>query len=225
MMLESSGHSNTAHVGHNVTVNGKIYGNNNRIIIGHSEDPSLVDIFIHGDNNSIIIDRPCYLKGLAIRCGNHIKAHNTELTISESISIEAGGVILLYNSGNICRIGKNSLFSNNLTIRCGESPHLIFDKESGEYLDISEGVFIGDHAWVGEHVYVTKRATIPSECIVAAHSVVSKRFEETHCVLAGNPARVVKRNVQWVRNPGELEDGSAFKESYERHHSQFPKVG
>lgn len=223
MAIASTDASNIVEIGENVTVTGKINGRNNRVIIGDSTHPSTLNISISGDNNQVVIDKPFYIKGLQVKCGNHVKAYNAELKISENVSIEAEGIFFLYNSGNICHIGKDCLISNNLTIRCGESPHLIFDKTTGEYLDVTDGVFIGDHVWIGEKVYITKKTTIPSESVVAACSVVTKRFDEPHSVLAGNPAKVVKRNIQWIRNHSHLEPGSIYKAKHDEHKSQFPR--
>ena len=38
---------------------------------------------------------------------------------------------------------------------------------------------------------------IPDGAIVGAYSVVAGRFDEKNSVIAGNPARVVKRNIEW----------------------------
>lgn len=107
------------------------------------------------------------------------------------------------------------MFSRNITIRCGDSPHLIFDRTTGRYLDVSDGVFIGNHVWVGENVYITKKVTVPDECVVGACSVVSRRFSDTHCILAGNPARIVRTSIQWIKNYNILEDGSDFKKNFD----------
>lgn len=91
-------------------------------------------------------------------------------------------------------------------------PHLIFDRATGEYLDVSEGVFIGNHVWVGEDAYITKKVTVPSECVVGAKSVVTKRFAQENAVIAGNPARVVRTDVQWIRNATVIDKGSVYYE-------------
>ena len=130
--LEQIGSDNIVEVGRNLMLQGKITGNNNRVVITDSVHNSVINININGDNNSIVLDRPFCIKTLTIRCGNHIKAHNTELNIGKNFSIEPGGQFLLYNCGNRLDIGKNCRFSNNLTIRLGDSPHLVFDKTTGE---------------------------------------------------------------------------------------------
>ncbi|WP_261156851.1 acyltransferase [Serratia liquefaciens] len=42
-----------------------------------------------------------------------------------------------------------------------------------------------------------KGTNIASGCVVAANSVVSGDFLESNCLIAGSPARVVKRNISW----------------------------
>jgi len=59
-------------------------------------------------------------------------------------------------------------------------------------------IVIGDRVWIGCNVSVMKGASIADGCVVAAHSVVTERFEEQDCLIAGNPAQIVKRNIQWA---------------------------
>lgn len=56
---------------------------------------------------------------------------------------------------------------------------------------------IGSRVWIGSRVSVLKGAVIPDGCVVASNSVVNKVFTEENCLLAGNPAKIVKRDVSW----------------------------
>lgn len=208
--------TNQCNIGAKVLLTGWIRGENNVVIVEDPLHECTLDIRISGNGNRITLRKPFSVKGLSIRVGNHVPTHASELLINDEFSIESGGNFLLYNSGNKLHIGSKCMFSNTITVRCGDSPHLIFDQITGEYLDISEGVFIGDHVWVGERVYITKRANIPSECLIAACSVVTKKFTKTNTVMAGNPAKIVRENVQWIRNHSHLKDGSPYKISYQK---------
>jgi len=200
----------------NVTVTGRVRGRGNVVRIGTpSESRTSIRLDIHGCGNSVVIGDGFRAHGLIIQCGTHRAANRTTLKIGANFSIESGGRFLLHTSGNRCEIGDNCLFSSAVTIRCGEYPHMIFDLESGKFLDESDGVFIGDHVWVGERAYITKRASVPSECVVAAHAVVTKRFTDEHCAIGGNPAKVVRSGIQWIRNDTFLEPGSKFYASHE----------
>ena len=116
MPLAYHGASNIFEIGNNIKLSGMVIGNNNQVIIRDSENESDLHIQIHGDNNTIFIERPHHIKGLNISCGNQTKAHNTDLNISENFSIEPGGMFLLYTSGNKCHIGKNCMFNFKSTV-------------------------------------------------------------------------------------------------------------
>ena len=125
--MQINGKNNTVATGANLTLSLNLSGDNNVIEIGDARVPSTLSLYINGDNNWVVIGDFYQIKGLNITCGNHVKAHRTALRIGRQISIEPGCSFLLYNSGNSLTIGDDCLFSNGITIRCGESPHLIFD--------------------------------------------------------------------------------------------------
>ncbi len=56
---------------------------------------------------------------------------------------------------------------------------------------------IGNHVWIGCNVIILKGSKIPDGCVVAAGSVVTKAFEKENVLIAGNPASIIKENVQW----------------------------
>ncbi|CAI1802103.1 Putative acetyltransferase SACOL2570 [Serratia quinivorans] len=58
-------------------------------------------------------------------------------------------------------------------------------------------IHIGSFVWIGCNVSVLKGSHIASGCVIAANSVVSGDFLEEKCLIAGNPAKVVKRNISW----------------------------
>lgn len=58
-------------------------------------------------------------------------------------------------------------------------------------------IVIGNHVWIGNKSMILKGARIPDGCVVAANSVVTGQFNEPNCILAGIPARVISRDVEW----------------------------
>lgn len=71
--------------------------------------------------------------------------------------------------------------------------------EGKKKYNIAEPIIIGDHVWIGASVSILKGVNIPKGCVVAANSVVTNSFEEENLLIAGNPAKVVKKNIQWKR--------------------------
>ena len=215
-LFQDTGENTVIDVPNELQLSGWIKGNGNSVYITSTTKPQKLHVQIHGEGNTIKIGRKALLNGLRIEIGSaKYRSDHTTLTIGDDFSIASRGRFLLPNSGNRVEIGHRCMFSNRITIRGGEYPHLIFDRGTGHYVDISDGIFIGDHVWVGEGVYINKSVTIPDDCIVGAMSVLTKRYSESHCVIAGNPARVVKENVVWMRNTSELEPESIERKSFE----------
>lgn len=58
----------------------------------------------------------------------------------------------------------------------------------------NEPITIGDDCWIGQYVRICKGVSIGNGSVVAANSVVTKDVP-ANCIVAGNPARVVKTDI------------------------------
>jgi acetyltransferase-like isoleucine patch superfamily enzyme len=59
---------------------------------------------------------------------------------------------------------------------------------------VEEGpIVIGDDCWLGAGSTILPGVTLGNHVVVAAGAVVTKSFEEDDVILAGVPARIVKR--------------------------------
>ncbi|MEN0054755.1 MAG: acyltransferase [Mucilaginibacter sp.] len=67
----------------------------------------------------------------------------------------------------------------------------------GKKDDKNNEIAIGNHVWIGCNCFFYKGSRIPDNCIVAANSVVKDAFYEENTLIGGNPAKVIKRNVNW----------------------------
>lgn len=70
----------------------------------------------------------------------------------------------------------------------------------------SSGIKIGDYCWLGIGCIILSNVILGNHTIVAAGAVVTQSFEDGYCILAGVPARVVKRIdpdqvVEYKENP------------------------
>lgn len=59
------------------------------------------------------------------------------------------------------------------------------------------GIKIGNNVWVGANVNIYKGTIIPNGTVIAANSVVRGVFTEENTLIAGSPAKVIKRDVKW----------------------------
>lgn len=59
---------------------------------------------------------------------------------------------------------------------------------------------IGENCWIGSNVRICKGVTIGDNSVVAACSVVTKDVP-ANCIVAGNPAKVVKTDIDKIPSP------------------------
>ena len=58
-------------------------------------------------------------------------------------------------------------------------------------------IVVGDHVWIGSGAKILKGSRIGAGSVVAANSLVNGAFDEENVLIAGNPARIVRRDVSW----------------------------
>jgi carbonic anhydrase/acetyltransferase-like protein (isoleucine patch superfamily) len=122
-----------------------------------------------------------------------------ELYIDSGCSIEGARFALLDDENLSVKIGKDCMLSSNILFRAADG-HTLFDVGSGDVINRSRPIKIGDHVWIGAGATFLKGAEVASNVIIGANSIVSKSYLEENVALAGAPARVVKRNVGWSRS-------------------------
>ena len=72
--------------------------------------------------------------------------------------------------------------------------HRLVD-EHGTWCNEDRPIHLGEGVWLGCHVIVAKGTNLAPYTTVGAGSVVHGKLDEPRTVLAGNPARMVKRGV------------------------------
>ena len=63
-------------------------------------------------------------------------------------------------------------------------------------------IIVGDGSWIGINSTILDGTVIGKNCVVGAHSLVKGSFPD-YCVIAGAPAKIIKRyneqNKLWIR--------------------------
>lgn len=171
-------------------VNIRISGSNNTVVVEDFSVLKGVSIYIQGNDNTITIGSWCHLNGTEL-C---IEKNGNTIAIGSRSKL-LGKTHLAAMEGTRIGVGSDCLFSSDIHFRTGDS-HSILDMQ-GRRINDSRDILLGDHVWVGTKVICLKGAEIPAHCIVGAGALVTKPFTEPHCVLAGNPAKVVKTGADW----------------------------
>lgn len=163
--------------------------NNELTFLGRSECSNCT-IQIYGNNNKIIIDDQCVLKDAII----WIEDDGNKIFIGKN-TLLTGNIQLACIEGTSIVIGERCLFSSEIAIRTGDS-HSIFN-ESGVRTNDSADIHIGNHVWVGHRVMIQKGVHIQENTVVGAGAVLTKTIESPNVVVAGNPGKIVKTNINW----------------------------
>lgn len=127
----------------------------------------------------------------------YIRGDNGHATIGDSNYI-CGATLYLYCSGTTTlNIGSHNLFSESITFWGGEG-HSVIDPATDTVSNLGGHITIGDNNWTCMNVCFLKHARIGNGCVIGYGSIVSGDLsKDNKCVIAGNPARVVKRNILW----------------------------
>lgn len=106
-------------------------------------------------------------------------------------------LIVIPEEGKEVCIGNDCLFSDGIHIRTDDG-HVIYDATTEEILnETNKNVVIGDRVWVARNVYFGKGTSVGNDCVVGYGSVVTKSFSDSNVVIAGHPAKIIKRNIRW----------------------------
>lgn len=204
----------------------KIRGKGNKIIYVDNGIESVLspfqkirglDIYIEGDNNIIKIAHKNF-RNTKIEIRNNdatlmfkeTKRNIKNLQISvmhgksqylefgKNVSVE-GAKIFMNDANSAFIVGDESMLSAEIVVWATDG-HSIIDKKSQKLLNqVSQPVRIGDYCWIGYGVYLLKGANLPNHTIVGANSVVVNGFNEEYTIVAGNPAKIVRKGVEWDR--------------------------
>lgn len=174
----------------------RITGNNNKIIIEKDCNLRESSIFISGDNNLVHIRENCS----GIFAELHMEQNNNSILIGEGTTLHGRQFRTIHfalDEGTTLRIGEDCMFSNDIQLRTTDSHSII--SLNGKRINYAKDIEIGRHCWIGMGAIILKGVEIEDNTVVAAGSVCTKKIEEENIILAGNPAKIVKRNINWDR--------------------------
>lgn len=145
-----------------------------------------------GNNNRVVIGENCHYRGDIL-----VKGNNQTVTFGDNSTTV--NVYILCQENRDVHIGKWCMFSREIEIRTTDA-HSVIDRKTGKRLNMPGSITIGDHVWIGVGSIINKGSVIPSDSIVGAMSFVNGAFDEEGVVLAGTPAKIVKRGITWNRS-------------------------
>lgn len=118
-----------------------------------------------------------------------------EGTISFGDNFAISGTTSIIASKSI-RFGDEVQLSWNSHIMDSDA-HKIYDTE-GKWINPPCEIIVGSHVWIASNTTIMKGSVIQDNTVVASNSLVNKAFTEGNCVLAGQPAKIIKRIGRFI---------------------------
>lgn len=183
VLVNNSGHSS-------VTV--MFGGVDNRVTIGRIQSLQSLIVDVRGDGNVIdIAASPRY---------GHVR-----MIVQDHSCVRVGANTTIEQAYFLARdqtsitIGEDCMISFQVDVRTSDA-HGIYDLESGERLNRSLDIEVDDHVWIGQGATLSKGARIASGAVVGFRAYVQKTNVAANTIVAGSPAREVRRGIIWDRN-------------------------
>ena len=113
-----------------------------------------------------------------------------KLSIGSNCSINHGAYINAYNP---ITIGNDVTISAGVSIISTGIDYVEWSNGHKQHLK-NDGIFIGDHVWIGSRAQIIGEVKITGKYVViAAGAVVTKDITEDYVVVAGIPAKIIKK--------------------------------
>ena len=171
---------------------------------------STIEISLHACNA---------FKDCIITChdNNFVKIDSTNFGINNLISslenscqlkigkdFSCSGVNFIYNEQNkSINIGDDCMFSWGINFRTSDG-HTIIDNKTNKVINYGADINIGNHIWIGQCVTIFKGVIISDNSVIGASSLVNKTFTVPNCIIAGMPAKIIRRDINWDRKTADL---------------------
>jgi acetyltransferase-like isoleucine patch superfamily enzyme len=134
-------------------------------------------------------DGPAFSGGLRL-------GQDSQILIGKNVT-STSGVTLSATEGTTVRIGDDVMFASSNQVRADDG-HPIFDVRTGDRVNVSRDITIGNHVWLAGGAVVLGGVSIGDGTVIGYGSVVT-RDVPNNCIAVGSPAAVVRRDTAWER--------------------------
>lgn len=172
------------------------FGKGNNIII--SEGAIFHNVHIKARENNHIVIGKTHPRGIRNTVIDLAGSMNSIVKIGNNTSIESARLAMANENSTSITIGESCMLSSNITFRSTDG-HVIYSLNSKGAINRSRPIHIGDRVWIGSGATILKGTQVQADSIIATMAVVSKSFDKTNIIIAGNPAKIVKENILWDR--------------------------
>ncbi|WP_426978424.1 acyltransferase [Pseudarthrobacter sp. O4] len=173
-----------------------------------------VTVEFRGSNNTLEVAETANLRKVhfSFDCDNgvaRIGGHKTGnfaafIRIGQDSTVTIGDDVTATQSvsmtcveGQTLTIGNDCMFAVGCQVRTDDA-HAIFDVRSGERVNPSKPVVVGNHVWLSNGSVLLGGATVGDGSVIGVGSLVKGRIPN-NCIAVGAPAKVVRMHTAWER--------------------------
>lgn len=134
--------------------------------------------------------------------GVYTAKYNSTIQLAEKTGSQYG-MLCNVGYGSSLKVGERTRFNRDTTIIAGNS-HPIFDvtKPDEKYV-CNDHIVLGADIWSGRGASFYSGAEVGDGCVIGVYTMVKRKYPN-NCMLMGNPARVIRRDI--IRGFGESPD-------------------
>lgn len=164
-------------------------GKNNRLVLKDGAKPSPITIMFDCDHGYCELGKTAY-KG-QIRVGHHC-----QVIIGDGVTCTFSCYISTAEYTSVI-VGDDCMIASGNEIRTDDA-HPIFSIKTGERINMPKSIRLGRHVWLGARAAVLGGSEIGDGSVIGYASIVKGVFPN-NCVIAGTPAKVVRKDIAWER--------------------------
>ena len=124
----------------------------------------------------------------------------SQICIGKGAHLTAGNNFQISCAGHVVCTGNMSIGSRFLMgwdgMLLDTDFHSLENVLMNEITKPQRDVTIGDNVWTGARSVILKGSNIADGCVIGANSVVSGKYTIPNCIIAGNPAKVIKEGYR-----------------------------
>ena len=168
-------------------------GTNNILVCNNNTKISNSKLIFKGNNSIVFLSSDLGIYFNLIIYNNSTVYSGKDVLMGHSINFNI-------QEGQNIIIGDDCIIGNKVNIFTSDN-YPIYDIKTKSRINYSDSVFIGDHVWLGRFTYVSKGVKIGSGSIIYDKSVLPQYMRiKSNSYLLGNPARIIKDNVFFVKD-------------------------
>lgn len=168
-------------------------GYDNSVYIALPYNCNNVMCIINGNGNKIVLGKNCKLSNTIINMGIEVDGRVAEVGADSVIydsQFSISGAFDRVIIGKRCLIKSKSIFET-------EDGHTIFDVNTKEAVNYGGDIVIGDHVFIGNNAFIGKKVRIENDSVILPCSNVVKSIEKSNVLIGGNPARILREDINF----------------------------